>query len=752
MDIEDPWKSADSGSSPAGLGGFGILQRGNDDQLMKIKESLKKGLNDTTWGPVYKLFEDENSSAMEFEAATEKIDVNDKHLTGVPLLTYCVAFDRLSFLESLLMTKDNRKKKMDLNVKDDFNKWTPIMWCCYLDRYSCLTELMRFSDELDLYYKTATGQSLESLAVPGTAIYGFMDIHQVFTKKPQQVEDLYKAPADINPGIDSTMDELNLQTAGLRVHDDIDEDTAYFHPAERSTAVEQPPDIPPESEFNYKILEPRQYIVFTSLDIDKIAALVETIPNKFPHKPNIAAAVTFQCIRYAHHKRNNRKMIESVYDLCLQKLCPPEEDQDILKKSYALGYLNFLYYYLYRDETVLPAYPNILQNIIDTMLSLIKSLSSAINNRLKPLLVSGILEYTTISDVKETLYKNDWNFFKKRKINRLKHDSYDHILKQLYPPSVKEQMKPSPLKIVQIFGALTYVFDLHSIHPVLLQQCISISAKWLAHTIFNELIRSKQLLSRAHAMQIRLNLSILHDWVKNHNFKVDKPELMDTFMWQRFPLTIVQDVGAIDLSDPSKQPIKNVLFYKPVAEEPCSDETNSLFFYQPFARIWQYHFEPVYQLLQWLQVATSLEASEDVMQSTLKLFNRLNATQLYKSLDRYRYEINEEKSKMKKLLRQRVKAEKEEEPIMLETEFDVYLALPTLHELYALYDECESSYIYLPVLPVEIQDEVDDVHDQVKGDQDLETASGTFENMDEPKPAAHAVWSSNDMKLQENPW
>lgn len=213
-------------------------------------------------------------------------------------------------------------------------------------------------------------------------------------------------------------------------------------------------------------------------------------------------------------------------------------------------------------------------------------------------------------------------------------------------------MKPSPLKIVQIFGALTYVFDLHDIHPVLLQQCLSISSKWLANTIFNEIIQSKQLSSRAHAMQIRLNLSILQDWVKNHNFSVQKPDLMDDFMWQRFPLTIVQDVGSIDLKKPS-QPLENVYFYKPIKKEPCTDESNSLFFYQSFAHIWQFHLEPVYQLLQWLQVATSLDPNEDVLNGTIDRLSRLNVTQLYKSLDRYRYELNEGKTSMKKLLKQR---------------------------------------------------------------------------------------------------
>ena len=576
-----------------------------------------------------------------------------------------------------------------------------------------------------------------------------MDIHQVFTAAPKDIPDMYKEPG-FNSGIDPTMDELNLQTADMRLHDEEDEDTAYFQPqSERS--VNAQPDIPLDSEFNYKILEPRQYISFTSIDIDALGALASKLPDKYPHKPYVAAALTFQCIRYAHHKRHNRTMIESIYNSCFQNILALDKKQDILKQSYSLGYMNFLYYYLYRDEMIFNAYPHVLQNIIDSMISLISSLSESINTRLEPLLHSAILEYTTISEIKETLYKNDWNFFKKRKLNRMKHDSYDEILQHLYPPPVKEQMKPSPVKIVQIFGALTYVFELHDIHPVLLQQCLSLSTKWLSISLFNDLMQSKQLLSRTHALQIRLNLSSLEDWVKNHNFTVEKPKLIDDFMWQRFPLTLVQDVGSINFSKPS-QLLQNVLFYRPVKKEPCTDESNSLFFYQSFAQIWQYHLEPTFQLLQWLQIATSLNADDESLDNTLERMNRLNVTQLYKSLDRYRYEVDEPKSKMKKLLKQRVKALKEQQSIIFGERSQVFITLPTLQELFTLYEECDSSYRFLPILPMEVQDEVDEIHDQIKEDDVMTSSSSAvqFDTLDEPKPAAHTVWSSNE--LQENPW
>lgn len=99
-----------------------------------------------------------------------------------------------------------------------------------------------------------------------------------------------------------------------------------------------------------------------------------------------------------------------------------------------------------------------------------------------------------------------------------------------------------------------------------------------------------------------------------------------------------------------------------------------------------------------------------------------------------------------------MKAIKDQQPVLLDIEFSVKLTLPTLQELYFLYDECESSYRFLPILPIAIQDEIDEIHDQIKIDNQFEVSSNAFEDMDEPKPAAHAVWTSNEMKLTENPW
>lgn len=125
-----------------------------------------------------------------------------------------------------------------------------------------------------------------------------------------------------------------------------------------------------------------------------------------------------------------------------------------------------------------------------------------------------LLNYTSIPDIGTTLYKNDWNFFKKKSHAK---STYEEILEMLYPPSVKEQLKPSPIRIIQTFGALLYVLDLHNTHPLITQQTLSIVFYWLGCTLFNRIVSQKKYMSRAKAIQLRLNISVVEDWARSND-------------------------------------------------------------------------------------------------------------------------------------------------------------------------------------------------------------------------------------------
>ncbi|GMF08105.1 unnamed protein product [Ambrosiozyma monospora] len=149
----------------------------------------------------------------------------------------------------------------------------------------------------------------------------------------------------------------------------------------------------------------------------------------------------------------------------------------------------------------------------------------------------------------DTIYKNNWKLFRsKQKSNK---SSYDEIMNMLYPPSIQEQMKPSPLKIIQTLGALVYVLELYHINEVIKQQCFSSVLYFLGASLFNRIIANKKYSSRMKALQVRLNISYIQDWLRTNDltpfrapdFDFNDPKYPDSIVHEKISLKNVARFG-----------------------------------------------------------------------------------------------------------------------------------------------------------------------------------------------------------------
>lgn len=627
--------------------------------------------------------------------------------------------------------------------------------------------------------------------------------------------------------LDDINENINKKLAGIHLYND------YYHGDKESPLdINLTPDNNYDNDhdhdsysfkdferFDFNNLQKYQYLEYSDYDIPQILNYLIDLPKSHPHLTTYPAAILFQCARYSDHMKKSKSDTESLLFLAFTKITSSisttnnldtatetttkdtnhnhfrntssnksntlsnnETDQhtvkktiDIVTQSYWISSLTYLYYFLSKDESFFKRHPSLLQELINTLHIIMNELVTSIYERLAPVIQKTLLNYTTIEEVKETLYKKDWNFFKKIKqaklarkrgqtrnsqrrnelelkktlsnsgnvttnnktdaieeetgdgetrngitnqssldddINKRTHTSiFDpEIVKHLYPPSLEEQMKPSPLKIVQIFGALTYVLNLHQVHPLFQQQCLSMAINWFSSTIFNQILKDKKkkVLSRARAIQIRLNLSTLESWIRNNDISISKPKLIDDFIWERFPFTLIQDLGDIDLNNPI---LHSITTFRPVnveSEKTITDNTNSLFYYQTFHQIAFLHLGPVFELLQWLQIATSID-SEESLENAISLLPHLTPSQLLKAIDKYNYEVNEHKfnSKLKKHLSKMVKLSTVQH-IYLEEKQIPLLCLPTVTELT---DSFANDAEIQPFLPDDIQDTIYEIHD-----------------------------------------
>ncbi|CEP61556.1 uncharacterized protein LALA0_S03e05512g [Lachancea lanzarotensis] len=788
--LNDPWTSGQD-SSAHGLGG-------PDSKLQRVQDTLESlaETDSDPWARVALLTSEEDNDEVLFKTLLREVkDINDTQATGVTLLIYCIVFDKSRYIEVL-----HGIDELDPNVPDRIFNHSPLTWCFELERKQCLLELLNFSDELNFDYKNRGGSTALQLLVPGSAMYEFAKDHGLFKLGQNGIkisQDLYGAPEEGfgDTDVDNTLDQINLQTAGLGLNEDspsIPLD-AEKHLAQNNNTTSIDAGGPPFSHFDFDHVLPNQYIEFADYDIPRLLELIISLPAKQPHKPSIPATIIFQSLRFADQIKDSPSLVESMAHLSLTKILTSlsstsggalleNQSGDIVLQSYWLSSLTFLFYYLCRQAGFFKRYPSILQELIDAMRSLIIEMNSSIYSRIEPLIDSSILEHTTIAEVKETLYRKDWNLLKKRKLRKRKNgarDSYDQIMAMLYPPSLDEQRRLSPLKVVQIFGALFYVLDLHQVHPLIAQQCLSLAIRWFSVTLFNKIMENKKKsLSRAHAIQIKLNLSVIQDWIKNHDFKPSFPSLMDDFIFQKFPYTLIFNLGDIDSTSRPFE-LRNLTLYKPSDGSITNDMSNSLFFYQSFYQIARIHLEPCMQLLQWLQVATSLN-DEESLDSTIQLLNKLTPLQLYKSVTKYRYELEENKfaSNLRKKLSMTCK-QRDEVDVYFPEKALCSLALPTITELTESYTQSDDSDELLPLLPLDIQDDVDEIHEQnmklrdqetkefsqsrYEDDQstveedvgsEIENANGDqlFKKLNAPSSVAQRpLWAITD-DIEQNPW
>lgn len=732
---------------------------------------------------------------------------------GVPSLIFAVAFDHYPVAESLLVNHS-----VDPDTPDNTSvRYSPLMWAVHLDNLPMVKLLLDFQADPN-YSPAGDGKDAVSLvSMEDAAIYDFFLSHNLLNAHKSSAADddagLFVLNSAFAPEdeVDDATHHIRMQMASVTL-DNPDEEDPHDNPDEEQelaldAVLVQTPD------FDYEKLLTDQYIKFTDSDIpsllDYIFALRVNNPS-LQHTTKIPAAVVFQLIRYSHFKVNSPDLTTFLFECFLARLRAVTNTKsgvfnmalteqsgdkasvaagagDIVLLSYWLSVIQFLHYYFAKSK-VYQSYPVFLQELINVTQSLVATLSFSINSRLNHLVDSCLLNFTNLVDVSSVLYAKDWNLFKNKPKSHP--NNFNDILDMLFPPSLTELIKPSPLKYVQVLGALDYVLKIHEVDPLLRFETFSQVFYYINATIFNRIMASSRYCSRAKAIQIRLNVSALEDWLRSHNYRIYKPE----------------QVGGLAEYLPQEEHRNSLRLHNLLSEgEGPNDPHSLLFYYKSLYHIGKGQLMPTIELLQWLQCMSAL-TDEGSFINTINQFDYLNYYQLFKVTNKlYKYEVEERKLPKPLLqLLKRLMNERGEEQIsksllhymtqstFMLKELYIYLnpnfvfgvALPNLNELIVRYGaglggvKALRAKKYQPTLPIDVLDDVDELltnnknanvndtydyeedagQDEEKedeegtvaenGDRDSFKGDGMFKSVQLPLNLAHKNWGDND----ENPW
>ncbi|WVQ75629.1 hypothetical protein IAR50_005258 [Cryptococcus sp. DSM 104548] len=139
------------------------------------------------------------------------------------------------------------------------------------------------------------------------------------------------------------------------------------------------------------------------------------------------------------------------------------------------------------------------------------------------------------------------------------------------------EVDSGPGKITEILTGVLLVLQLYDVNPALIVQAFSQIYFWIACELFNRILTRKKYLCRSKALQIRMNLTALDDWIRSNGLP---------------------------------------------------------------AKISTQHLAPVSQLLQWLQCLSQIKEF-DTLIGTIQGMKAINPLHMRRAVRDYRYEVNE---------------------------------------------------------------------------------------------------------------
>lgn len=695
---------------------------------------------------------------------------------GLTPLIYSVCFHNKECVELLLTFN------VDCNEPDTLVGWTPVMWATHLDYEDLIERLVAFNADPMKRVGKSMKNALDLIKPNSKAeeyykIHGYLKDKNFSTGKDFYQNDSFSSQNNSSASLAKNINNLSLNTNDNTENKFVDDEDVVFD------------NNPETADFNFNIVQSKQYLKFNDDSIRGIMDYVFKLPFKYHTKPLYPSAVVFQCLRYAEHKLESEGMVKNFMDLYLTRIrnitgtksgivqfygekerkerekrkkkekdtTPDPPPVDIVTIGYWISALNHLYYFLIRDTACnfLTKYPSLLQELISCLQSLISKLAFTLDARLEPLLEPCILEYNSVPDL-EVFYKNDWKIFK-NKSKTTKKTSYEEIIDMLYPPSYSEQMKPSPLRVIQTLGALLYVLELYYVNDVIKQQCLSAVLYYIGSTLYNKVISNKRYCSRVKAMEIRLNLSYIQDWLRTNNLQpfIDEDCNFSTVLsWKGdgFPDNIInKPIGYLS----------NVCRFDGNERNPM-DATyylNSLF------KIGQYSLQPIVELAEWLQVLTGitdLEGLKDIMTK----FEVISSSAMVQCIRNYHYEVDEKKfsKSLKKWLKENPNNEesymsnrgmfyKDDKKMEMNSGQAFPVTLPTLvqllHQYGADFKHVDNKKLkaYQPNILLEIRDDIETLVDENNAEREYDDSQWNNDHREDESEDSDEEVETN---IQEN--
>ncbi|KAL0085864.1 hypothetical protein F4703DRAFT_1851939 [Phycomyces blakesleeanus] len=521
----------------------GILSDPAEEAAKKLKMTklFTKAASNGNADKVRKLLQDDKTKAL--------IDIDAKDEDGTTPLIYAVCFGKAEIAQLLLAAGAK------IDIQDAFG-WSALMWATNNNHEGLVKILLEH------------GASSQTKSAKGRTVFDFLNtenqkIVEILTTNPRDSISSTSSIAGRTPGsVSSTSsnagdcdfyyqstvegydtfmeEEANrhqklIETAMTLVGgNDVDKykNNKGYHDFENDEDDDDDDDEDFEfnedddenyedNEFHWDRCMPDQMFVFAADDLDYILDTVITnfqLPVKTKQEICVPANVAFLSARFAHYFSSD-ELLHQVLKGALDRMSKAVKANSRNVHVLAFWITNFTQalYYLKKDCGLVVATAEHQLRLSELVLETYLMIINDTERRLAKVIVPAMLEHEQIPGMEDVDFADDWQRFFRRTSRRSVGVPPDgglavQMKRNTTPDEAGHNI--SPQSITSLLDSILFVFDSYNVHPTIIIQALAQFFHYMSCEMFNRILTTKKLLCRSKAMQIRLNLSQLEDWIR----------------------------------------------------------------------------------------------------------------------------------------------------------------------------------------------------------------------------------------------
>ncbi|KAI8642030.1 hypothetical protein BD408DRAFT_443855 [Parasitella parasitica] len=314
-----------------------------------------------------------------------------------------------------------------------------------------------------------------------------------------------------------------------------------------------------EIEFNWDRCMPDQMFVFAADDLRYILDTVITnlsLPVRNVQEIFLPANVVFLSARFAHYF-SSAELAEDVMEGALSRISNniKNNTQNVHVLSYWMTNVTRLLYYLKRDAELVVATAEYQLRLSELVSETYNYMVSDIGKRITQILEPAMLEHDPISGLEDVNFADDWQRFFRRSMSSRKSEDGMQMQRSNTNSSTMTNATTSselptriisPKTITQLFSSTFYVLQSYEVHSTIIIQALAQFFHFLSCELFNHILSKKKYLCRSKAIQIRMNLSVLEEWIRHNHLP---PSLISYLNPSIQLVQLLQCVSQLDTPD-----------------------------------------------------------------------------------------------------------------------------------------------------------------------------------------------------------